>query len=260
MTSFSSARSTSTSGFRRCATSSPRSPACATSSPRTSGTPATRHAQVIDLKTGKEAATQVGSLLLTASLSTAVNAVKGLTREEMVECLASPLREPSEFLAALRSWKSLPGICTAPRRGRYYFDRQENLTKLLQSPAHDAPDNQVDDLIRHRLTAMFKPTRKTAYDDDFAPDRRRRRPRAQRTRPAHRQSLIPRSRPRRCKNSSRVSARRTTSVSSPATRPPWAASKSRLPAHAAHKADGRIPQGHPQRTSWNKSSKPTNRI
>ncbi|MFH1021058.1 MAG: DUF499 domain-containing protein, partial [Pseudomonadota bacterium] len=45
------------------------------------------HAQVIDLQTGKEAATQVGALLLTASLSTAVNAVKGLTREEMVECL-----------------------------------------------------------------------------------------------------------------------------------------------------------------------------
>jgi hypothetical protein len=37
------------------------------------------HAQVIDLQTGKEAATQVGSLLLTASLSTAINAVKGLT-------------------------------------------------------------------------------------------------------------------------------------------------------------------------------------
>jgi hypothetical protein len=35
------------------------------------------HAQVIDLQTGKEAATQLGSLLLTASLSTAVNAVKG---------------------------------------------------------------------------------------------------------------------------------------------------------------------------------------
>ncbi len=61
---------------------------------------ASAHAQVIDLKTGKEAAIQVGSLLLTASLSTAVNAVKGLAREEMVECLVSPLREPSEFLAA----------------------------------------------------------------------------------------------------------------------------------------------------------------
>src|SRR5437899_12680950 len=51
------------------------------------------HAQIIDLQTGKEAATQLGSLLLTASLSTAVNAVKWLTREEMVECLVSPLRE-----------------------------------------------------------------------------------------------------------------------------------------------------------------------
>ena len=39
------------------------------------------HAQVIDLQAGKDTAAQVGSLLLTASLSTAVNAVKGLTRE-----------------------------------------------------------------------------------------------------------------------------------------------------------------------------------
>jgi predicted AAA+ superfamily ATPase len=42
------------------------------------------HAQVIDLQTGKEAATQVGALLMTASLSTAVNAVKGL----MARCAA----------------------------------------------------------------------------------------------------------------------------------------------------------------------------
>jgi hypothetical protein len=35
------------------------------------------HAQIIDLQTGKEAAAQIGALLLTASLSTAVNAVKG---------------------------------------------------------------------------------------------------------------------------------------------------------------------------------------
>lgn len=58
------------------------------------------HAQIIDLAAGKESATQVGALLLSASLSTAVNAVKGLTREEMVECLVSPLREPSDFLSA----------------------------------------------------------------------------------------------------------------------------------------------------------------
>ena len=123
------------------------------------------HAQVIDLQTGKEAATQVGALLLTASLSTAVNAVKGLTREEMVECLVSPLREPSDFLAAFEELEKVAWYLHHTPEGRYYFDRQENLTKLLQSLAHDAPENQVDDLIRHRLREMFKPARKTGYEE-----------------------------------------------------------------------------------------------
>lgn len=123
------------------------------------------HAQVIDLQTGKEAATQVGALLMTASLSTAVNAVKGLTREEMVECLVSPLREPSDFLAAFEELEKAAWYLHHTPEGRFYFDRQENLTKLLQSLAHDAPDNQVDDLIRHRLREMFKATRKTVYED-----------------------------------------------------------------------------------------------
>jgi uncharacterized protein DUF499 len=126
---------------------------------------ASAHAQIIDLQTGKEAATQVGALLLTSSLSTAVNAVKGLTREEMVECLVSPLREPSEFLAAFEALEKSAWYLHHTPEGRFYFDRQENLTKLLQSLAHDAPDNQVDDLIRHRLRDMFKAVRKTAYDD-----------------------------------------------------------------------------------------------
>ncbi len=123
------------------------------------------HAQVIDLKTGKEAATQVGSLLLTASLSTAVNAVKGLTAPEMVECLVSPLREPSDFLSAFEELEKAAWYLHHNTEGRYYFDRQENLTKLLQSLAHDAPENQVDDLIRHRLRDMFKAARKSAYDE-----------------------------------------------------------------------------------------------
>lgn len=123
------------------------------------------HAQIIDLQTGKEAATQLGALLLTASLSTAVNAVKGLTREEMVECLITPLREPSDFLAAFDELEKVAWYVHHTPEGRYYFDRQENLTKLLQSLAHDAPQNQVDDLIRHRMREMFKPTRKTVYDD-----------------------------------------------------------------------------------------------
>jgi Protein of unknown function (DUF499)/Fn3 associated len=123
------------------------------------------HAQIIDLQTGKESATQVGSLLLTASLSTAVNSVKGLTREEMVECLVSPLREPSDFLAAFEDLEKIAWYVHHTQEGRYYFDRQENLTKLLQSLAQDAPQNQVDDLIRHRLREMFQANRKTCYED-----------------------------------------------------------------------------------------------
>src|SRR5262249_6379613 len=112
------------------------------------------HAQLIDLRTGKATATQLGSLLLTASLSTAVNAVKGLTREEMVECLASPLREPSDVLAAFEQLEQDAWYLHHTPEGRYYFDRQENLTKLLQSLAHDAPENQVQELKQHRLNEM----------------------------------------------------------------------------------------------------------
>jgi len=56
-------------------------------------------------------------------------------------------------------------VCASHSRRSFYFDRQENLTKLLQSLAHDAPQNQVDDLIRHRLREMFKASRKTCYED-----------------------------------------------------------------------------------------------
>ena len=123
------------------------------------------HAQIIDLDAGRETAAQVGALLFSASLSTAVNAVKGLTREEMVECLVSPLREPSDFLSAFDALEKMAWYIHHTPEGRYYFDRQENLTKLLQSLAHDAPQPQVDELICRRLRDMFKASRKTCYED-----------------------------------------------------------------------------------------------
>ena len=92
----------------------------------------------------------MGSLLLTASLSTAVNAVKGLTLEEMVECLVAPLREPGKFMAAFEALEESAWYLHHTPEGRFYFDRQENLTKLLKSLAEDAPENKVDELIRHR--------------------------------------------------------------------------------------------------------------
>ncbi len=207
------------------------------------------HAQVIDLQTGKEAATQVGGLLLTASLSTAVNAVKGLTREEMVECLVSPLREPSEFLAAFEELEKAAWYLHHTPEFRYYFDRQENLTKLLQSLAHDAPENQVEDLIDHRLTAMFKSTRKTAYEavlalpklEDVA-DRVRRGRVLLIVSP---DSKIPPEEVQKFfdglsqKNNLCVLTGDKTAMGS--------VEKAARQLFAAQKADGRIPKGHPQR-------------
>jgi hypothetical protein len=207
------------------------------------------HAQVIDLQTGKEAATQVGALLLTASLSTAVNAVKGLTREEMVESLVSPLCEPSEFLAAFEELEKAAWYLHHTPEGRYYFDRQENLTKLLQSLAHDAPENQVEDLIRHRLRDMFKPMRRTVYEDvlplpklEEVADRVRR---ARLLLIVSPDSKIPPEEVQKFfdglsqKNNLCVLTGDKTAMGS--------VEKAARQLFAAQKADGRIPNGHPQR-------------
>ena len=207
------------------------------------------HAQVIDLEAGKDTAMQVGSLLLTASLSTAVNAVKGLTREEMVECLVSPLREPSEFLGAFEELDGAAWYLHRTPEDRFYFDRQENLTKLLQSLANDAPENQIDNLIRHRLSEMFKATRKTAYQEvlplpplDEVADRVRRGRVLVIVSP---DSKIPPEEVQRFfdglsqKNNLCVLTGDKTAMGS--------VEKAARQLYAAQKADGRIPQGHPQR-------------
>ena len=74
MTSSSSAPNTSISLLPRSATSSPKFPECAMCLQKDLwDADQSAHAQIIDLQTGKEAATHVGTLLLTASLSTAIN-------------------------------------------------------------------------------------------------------------------------------------------------------------------------------------------
>jgi len=207
------------------------------------------HAQIIDLQTGKEAATQLGSLLLTASLSTAVNAVKGLTRDEIVECLVSPLREPSNFLTAFEDLDKVAWYLHHTPEGRYYFDRQENLTKLLQSLAHDAPENQVDDLIRHRLREMFKAVRKTGYEEvlplprlEEVADRVRKGRVLLVVSP---DSKIPPEEVRRFFES--LSQKNNLCVLTGDKTAMGSVEKAARHLFASQKADGRIPEGHPQR-------------
>ncbi|WP_119157530.1 anti-phage-associated DUF499 domain-containing protein [Caldimonas tepidiphila] len=126
------------------------------------------HAQGIDAATGNRNATEVANLLFTASLSRAVNAVKGLTREEVLECVVTPLQSVVEYNAAIDAMLSECWFLHQSQDAKLYFDRQENLTKMLQGIAASAPEAQIDELIKARLQEMFAPTRKTAYSHVIA--------------------------------------------------------------------------------------------
>lgn len=126
------------------------------------------HAQGIDASNGNRNSTEVANLLFTASLSTAVNAVKGLTREEILECVVTPTQSVVEYNAAIDSMLAECWFLHQNQDSKMYFDRQENLTKMLQSIAATAPEAQIDELIKRRLEDMFLPTRKTAYSKVIA--------------------------------------------------------------------------------------------
>lgn len=121
------------------------------------------HAQVIDLNAGNDCATQVGSLILTASLSTAVNANKGLSKTEILECAITPLTDAAQFTTALDALHSVSWHMHTTTDDRYYFDPQENLGRMLQSYAEDAPDGQIETLKRDGLADLFKPQSGTVY-------------------------------------------------------------------------------------------------
>ncbi len=126
------------------------------------------HAQVIDANSGSDCATQVANLLLISSMSTAVNPVKGLTRSEALECLASPIADLSFFEAAIDSLNKSAWYLHKTTEGRIYFDKIENLTKMLVGMAERAPDPKVKELVSSRLNQMFEPKRKSAYSKVLA--------------------------------------------------------------------------------------------
>lgn len=122
------------------------------------------HAQVIDLAAGTSYARQVGVLLLTSSLSTAVDAVKGLTEPELLECLIDPNRKASDFRPAFEALQKAAWYLHKTKEGRHFFSHAENLTKKLETYADKAPQPKVDELIRTRLNEMYRPVTREAYE------------------------------------------------------------------------------------------------
>jgi hypothetical protein len=126
------------------------------------------HAQLLDLNKGNSCATKTATLLLASSLSTAVNAVKGLTEPELIQCLIDPTHKASDFKSALADLQNNAWYLHKTTEGRHYFDHAENLTKKLQSYADKAPQNKVDELIRSRLCEMYAPMTKEAFEKVLA--------------------------------------------------------------------------------------------
>jgi len=123
------------------------------------------HAEVIDVELNSDAASQVATLLLAASLSKAVDAVKGLTKQRLLECLIAPQRDVHEFAEAFDLLRRESWYIHKDASDAFYFSNVENLTKRLSTEAERAPVPKVDKEMRRRLLAIFQIKTRAAYQE-----------------------------------------------------------------------------------------------
>lgn len=126
------------------------------------------HAEVIDASVGNDAASQVARLLLTASLSESVDAVKGLTKQQAIECLVAPHRSPLEFDNAFEDLRKESWYLHRRENDTWYFSNVENLRKRIDNRAANAPQPKIDAEMKRRLEVVFSPTKKIAYQTVIA--------------------------------------------------------------------------------------------
>jgi hypothetical protein len=73
------------------------------------------------------------ALLLTASLSESVEGVKGLTTQQMLECLIAPDREAFTFQEAFEKLRSQAWYLHRKENDAWYFANVENLRKRIDN-------------------------------------------------------------------------------------------------------------------------------
>jgi len=128
----------------------------------------TAAAEQVDAYLKSDAASQCAVLLLTGSLSESVDAVKGFTKPQMIEYLIAPNRTASEFQDAFEALKGEAWYLHRKDNDSYYFSNVENLRKRLDNRAATAPQPKIDQLMRQRLEAIFRPEVTTAYQSVHA--------------------------------------------------------------------------------------------
>ena len=134
-----------------------------------SGTGAEKaHAQTIDDQMDNDFASQVARLLLMASLSEANDAVKGLTKSEVVQNLVAPYRSTIEFDEAFEKLRTECWYMHRKENDAWYFSKNENLKKKIEKYAITAPQPKIDQEMDRRLTMVFEAKRRNAYSTVLA--------------------------------------------------------------------------------------------
>ena len=126
------------------------------------------HAQIVDQNKGNDAATQAAKLLLTASLSESVDAIKGLTKSTLIEYLISPDRVAAEFDDAFEELQKECWYLHKKDNDVWYFSNIENLRKRIQNRADTAPIGKIEEEMARRLKNVFEPKNKVAYQTAYA--------------------------------------------------------------------------------------------
>ena len=125
-------------------------------------------AETVDAHNQNDAASQCAALLLTGSLSESVDAVKGFVKPQMLEYLIAPTRTAIEFQDAFEALKADAWYLHRKDNDAYYFSNIENLRKRIENRATSAPQPKIDQEMRRRLEAIFRPETRIAYQDVHA--------------------------------------------------------------------------------------------
>jgi hypothetical protein len=125
-------------------------------------------AELVDANQHNDAASQCCALLLTASLSESIDAVKGFIKPQMLEYLVAPNRPVAEFQDAFEAFRNEAWYLHRKDNQAFYFSNIENLKKRIDNRAINAPQPKVDAEMKRRLEEIFQPIVKIAYQEVHA--------------------------------------------------------------------------------------------
>ena len=120
-------------------------------------------AELVDANQSNDAASQLAALLLTASLSEAVEGVKGFTKLQLLEYLVAPNRGVMTFQEAFEALRADAWYLHRKENDAWYFSPTENLRKRIDNRALNAPQPKIDAEMKRRLEEIFKPVNRIAY-------------------------------------------------------------------------------------------------